>query len=63
MRILCSSTMRLFLSIVAAHWQDHKIRELLSIRGEDEIWRQILGCECGAVIYGNIASLLKERVM
>lgn len=43
---------------MATHWQDCEVRELLAIRGEEEIRRQISGTVRDTVIYGNITGIL-----
>lgn len=35
------------------YWQDHKNRDLLSFRGIEESWQQILGTLWDMVIYGD----------
>ncbi|XP_063770788.1 uncharacterized protein LOC134906486 [Pseudophryne corroboree] len=42
-----------------ATWTDQEVRELLSIRGEEEIMRQITGTVKDAVIYKNISKMLE----
>ena len=45
---------------MAQHWQDKEVRELLLIRGEEEVQRQVTGTVRDTVIYNNIANLLRE---
>ncbi|KAK0151169.1 hypothetical protein N1851_007649 [Merluccius polli] len=43
------------------HWQDIKVRELLLIRREEEIRRQVTGTVRDTAIYKNISNMLSER--
>lgn len=43
------------------HWQDSEVRELLLIRGRDEIRTQITGTVRDTAIYNNISKMLRER--
>lgn len=38
-----------------AHWKDEEVKELLAIRGEEEITKQITGTVKDATVYTNIA--------
>lgn len=43
------------------HWREHEIVELLSIRGLEEIRRQITGTTRDSVVYNRVKKLLQER--
>lgn len=43
------------------HWREHEIIELLSIRGLEEIRRQITGTTRDSVVYNRVKKLLQER--
>lgn len=43
------------------HWQEHEIRELLTIRGLEVIRRQITGTTKDSVVYNRVKKLLQDR--
>lgn len=43
------------------HWREHEIIELLSIRGLEEIRREITGTTRDSVVYNRVKKLLQER--
>ncbi|XP_075049836.1 uncharacterized protein LOC142109724 [Mixophyes fleayi] len=46
---------------IMTHWMEEEVRELLNVRGEEEIRRQVTGTVKDATVYYNIAKILTQR--
>ncbi|XP_075038735.1 uncharacterized protein LOC142099305 [Mixophyes fleayi] len=60
-KIAFISLKKCVLTAIMTHWMEEEVRELLNVRGEEEIRKQVTGTVKDATVYYNIAKILTQR--